>query len=247
MEIDPYLQLTMLLSAFLCGVALGALWEVVTALRIVLGAYQAPECMRKRYERPLPLLRRPIPWPKGNAARRVWRGVLIGVGDFLFCLLFALVAELLLYRFNDGAFRVSVPLLALAGLGLFRVSIARITGLLVAWMAYGFAALWMYLTALLKLPICGLQILARRFLYTPVRRVRRAWLAKASARLFRAQLTLAENGFQKERMPTNVSKKKTARKQKNAVDYRAPGGSDLSCGSGDHGRTLDGVSSKAAV
>ena len=247
MEINPYLQLAMLLSSFLCGVALGALWEVLTALRIVLGAHQTPEFMRKHYEKPLPLLHRCIPWSKGNTARRVWRGVLIGVGDFLFCLLFALVAELLLYRFNDGAFRVSVPLLAFAGLGLFRVSIARITGLLVAWMAYGLAAFWMYVTALLRLPIYGMCLIAKHFLYPPICRVRRVLLEKASTRLCEAQLRLAENGFQKERMPTNVSKKKTVRKQKNAVDHRDPGGSDLSCGRGDHGEPLDGVPSKATV
>ena len=117
MEIYPALQLALLLGAFAWGICLGGIWELVHISRILLGVYQPPAYMEACYARPLPWLHRPVPFLRQGIGRRAWRNTVVAVGDCLFCLLFAAVVVLLLYRYNDGAFRLSVPLLALLGLG----------------------------------------------------------------------------------------------------------------------------------
>lgn len=247
MEIDPYLQLSMLLTAFLAGVGMGAFWELLTALRVLLGAYKPPSHLRARYARPLPLLGRPIPWREGRITRRIWRGIAVGVGDLFYCLLFALTLELILYRFNDGEFRVAVPLLLFAGLGLFRISVARVTGLLVAWMAYVLSALGMYLAALLLLPWRIVRALVRRLILPPLTRLVRAHRARVTQRLSAAQLAFAEQGFQKERMRGNGSQKKAKRKPQNAMDHSHSGDRDLRGGADHHGQPTDGVAGAHAI
>ncbi|MBQ3483574.1 MAG: spore cortex biosynthesis protein YabQ [Clostridia bacterium] len=247
MEIDPYLQLAMLITAFLAGAGLGGLWELLVAVRVLLGAHEAPLFLRARYERPLPLLHRGVPWREGRTARRVWRGLVEGVGDLLYCLLFALTLELILYRFNDGEFRVAVPLLLFAGLAAFRVSVARVTGLLVAWMAYLLAALWMYLTALLQLPWRILRALARRLILPPLVRLSHRHRARITQRLSAAQLAYAEQGFQKEGERGNGSPKKAKRKQGDAMDHSHSGDRDPHTGADPHGKSSDGVAAARAI
>ena len=83
MEIYPELQLAMLLGAFLGGVCLGGVWELLCASRILLFAYTAPEFMRERYARPLPLLHRCVSFERKGGANKLWRGIVIGVGGSL--------------------------------------------------------------------------------------------------------------------------------------------------------------------
>ena len=160
MAIDPYRQLALFCAAFLAGVLLGVLWELVTASRILLGAYRAPEPMRPIYERPLPLLKRPVGM-RELSARRLWRGVVVALGDFLFSLVFAAVIVLVLYYYNDGKFRPLVPLLTLGGFALFRLVATALLGGAVAYFAFGVAALRLYIGALLRLPIRLVCWLAR--------------------------------------------------------------------------------------
>ena len=203
MEIDPYLQLAMLLNAFLGGICLGGVWQLLVASRILFGAYCAPEWMRARYAHVLPLLGRPVPFERKGISRRLWRSVVIGVGDALFCLLFAVMIVLLLYRYNDGAFRFSVPVVALCGFGLFFVLFARWLSLAVAYLAYGISAAWMYLTALAFLPPKGMRYLLLRFVCLPVcrlyRRVELRRARKYSAQLCQMQQSWAQRGFMGEK------------------------------------------------
>lgn len=203
MEIYPYLQFSMLLGAFLGGLCLGVVWELVNAFRILFGAYQAPDFMRERYQKPLPLLGRPVPFERKTIGKRLWRGFVIGAGDLLFCLLFAVFIILQLYRYNDGEFRFSVPVLALCGFALFRTLSARTLSLAMAYLAYGVAAASLYLAALLALPPRALRYLLARFVLRPVkrlyRRIEARRLRRRSAVLCKMQLQWAEQGFEGER------------------------------------------------
>ena len=200
MEIYPELQLAMLLGAFLGGVCLGGVWELLCASRILLFAYTAPEFMRERYARPLPLLHRSVSFERKGGANKLWRGIVIGVGDLLFCLLFAVLIILLLYRYNDGEIRCSVPVLALLGLALFRTASSRFLTLVEAYLAYGIAAGWLYLRALLSLPPRGMRYLLTRFVLRPARRAYRhielRRMRQRSAALCTMQLKWAERGFE---------------------------------------------------
>ena len=210
MEIYPYLQFSMLLGAFLGGLCLGVVWELVNAFRILFGAYQAPDFMRERYQKPLPLLGRPVPFERKAIGKRLWRGLVIGVGDLLFCLLFAVFVILLLYRYNDGAFRFSVPVLAICGFALFRALSARTLSLAMAYLAYGVATASLYLAALLALPPKALRYLLVRFVHRPAkrlyRRIEMRRLRRRSAALCRMQLQWAERGFEGER-PSMIVKR----------------------------------------
>ena len=217
MEIYPELQLAMLLGAFLGGVCLGGVWELLCASRILLFAYTAPEFMRERYARPLPLLHRPVSFERKGGANKLWRGIVIGVGDLLFCLLFAVLIVLLLYRYNDGEIRCSVPVLALLGLALFRTASSRFLTLVEAYLAYGIAAGWLYLRALLSLPPRGMRYLLTRFVLRPARRAYRhielRRMRQRSAELCAMQLKWAECGFEGE-CPKAFEKKGRIRHEK---------------------------------
>ena len=158
MEISPAVQLTMMLWAFVWGVLLGLLWELLTVSRILLGVYTPPDRMRARYDRPLPLLHRPVPFEK-KGVRALWRRVATGIGDVLFCLSAAVCVILLLYRYNSGAFRLSVPLLTLTGLGVFRATVARMLARPTAYLAYAAGAARCYLGALTALLVRPLLML----------------------------------------------------------------------------------------
>ena len=202
MEIYPSLQFAMLLGAFLGGICLGGIWELLTASRILLGAYKTPEFMRERYTRVLPLLHRSVPFERKGVSRRLWRGIVIGVGDLFFCLLFAVFIILLLYRYNDGAFRFSVPVLSLLGFALFRTLLSHRLSRAEAYLAYGFAAASLYLVALLALPPKGITYLLKRFVLRPARKLYRRVeihrMRRRSAELCAMQLKWAECGFEGE-------------------------------------------------
>lgn len=202
MEIDPSLQLAMLLSALLWGVGMGILWELLTAIRILLGAYTPPEAMRAQYAKRLPLLGRPVTFERKSPLRRVWRGVVIALGDVLFCVVIAIVAILILYRYNDGVFRLSVPVLMLLGLALLRFISATPLARVMAYVAYGFAAAGVYATALLSLPWKGIKLFWRRLclrlMGAVYRKLTLRHLRRVSAALCAYQLAYAAVGLEGE-------------------------------------------------
>ncbi len=216
MQINPAWQLAMLLSSFLFGFAMGGVWELMAAARILFGVYLPPESMRALYERPLPLLRRAPTYPS-KQARRVRRAAVIALGDCLFCLCFALGIILVLYYYNDGVIRPLALLLALGGLGIWRVSLSYVLPVITAYLAYFWAVLRLYAGALLALPVRLLIKLVQCCVLRPVRALLRVLrmrlLGRTSRKLCAAQLLLANKGLagsknqKKERENPNERKK----------------------------------------
>ncbi len=218
MEIYPARQLAMLLSAFSLGFSMGGVWELIAAGRILFGVYLPPAWMRAVYARPLPLVRRCVPWPSATA-RRGRRALVIALGDCLFCLVFALGTVLLLYYYNDGAIRPLALILAFVGLFAWRVTLSRILPRLTAWLAYSIAVLRIYIWALFCLPVRIAVTLVRLCVLHPVRalwrRFRLRRLGRISAALCRRQLQAACEGLcppqdekMKEREDPNATKTK---------------------------------------
>ena len=210
MEIYPATQAEMFLAAFSLGLGAGLFRQLLLALRTVLGAYLPPERMRPLYERPLPLLHRPVGFPV-RRVRRVWCVSVAFGGDLFFCLACAFALLLLLYDYNNGAWRVSVPVLFLLGLALFRALTSRVLARMNDYFAYGLSLLLCYARAAVSLPVRILRSLVRRFVLAPVKRGIAALYqkkrARRSARLCRAQLALAARGFiVKERKMSDVKK-----------------------------------------
>lgn len=210
MEIYPHLQAQMLLAALALGLGAGLFRQLLLAFRCVLGAHMPPERMRMRYERILPLLRRPVGFP-ARRARRGWCAAVAFGTDLIFCPICAIALLILLYDYNDGAWRLSVPVLFLLGFCLFRLVTARVLAHLNDGFAYGLAVLFLYVRTLVCLPVRGVWILTKHCLLRPARRgsgALRKWHRKrVSARLCRAQIALAEQGLiAKERKMSNVKK-----------------------------------------
>lgn len=195
MEISPALQFRMLAAALAAGLAAGALFDVFAALRIFFGVHTPPARLRPLYEKPLPLLGRPVPIRGKNRSRRFWRHAVIGAFDLLFCVIFAVATELILYEYNNGAFRASVPLAALTGLALWRLTVSRVGDLLTGLVAFGLAAGLCYLRALLVYPLRRAARLFLHFVWGPARRacvsLQAARQARMTERLCRAQLKQA--------------------------------------------------------
>ncbi len=198
MQIYPERQLWLLLCAFCLGLAMGALYEGFVAVRILLGAHLPPPRMAPLYEKALPLVKRAVPMPH-KRKRRLWRGTVIAVCDALYCLCFALSLILLLYDQNDGAWRLSVPLLAFLGLAAFRILLSRPLCLLSAYLAFALAATGIYLRALLVLPVKAFCRMALHCFLHPLRRACRVLhvklLFRTSQSLCRSQLAAAAVGF----------------------------------------------------
>ena len=195
MEIYPALQLQMAVAALCAGVTLGLCSALLPALRILVGAYRPPPRMRERYEKTLPLLHRSVSFPREKGIRRGWQTAVIAAEDLFLCLAAALAVILLLYAYNSGAFRLSVPLLLLVGFGACRLVIARLLATVTDYLAYGAAVLALYLRAGLLLPLR----LLKRFLWQPLFSLWQGWRQKraraASDQLCRRQLQWAEKGF----------------------------------------------------
>lgn len=198
MELDLAAQFALLLSCFFAGVAGGVLHEVLTACRILLGAYAPPEFMRARYARPLPLLRR-APRFSQTGGRRAWCAAVTFLLDVLLCVILACSAILACYRYNDGAVRLLALLSLFLGLFACRVLLSRVASGLCALFAYGLAVLFLYLKALILLPVRGLFALFRICILRPVRaclvRLRRRLRSRESEALCRRQLMLASVGL----------------------------------------------------
>ena len=198
MQIDPRAQLALLLAALFMGVMFGILWEVLAALRILVGAYRPPPYMQRLYERPLPLLGCTIPFRQGGI-RRAFCVAVTAVFDLVYCLFFALCASLVLYEYNDGVPRPAAILAAFLGLGAWRICAGRITERCAAYIAYALAVAARYVWAALRLPVLLLARCAGRLVLRPSRalwrRITMRRLSRVSAALCAAQLALAKTGL----------------------------------------------------
>lgn len=200
MAMSPYRQLLMLQCALLAGLFLGALWDALRVLRVVLMAHTPPAFMAPRYRRPLPLLGTGVPFRAEAGIHRLWRVGVIFTEDLLFCLVGALLSELILFYFNDGTFRLGVPLLLVLGLALWQLTVSRLITRITALLAYLLGALLLYLWALFLLPWRLLRLVLLRFCLRPARRllryIKEARKKRISTALCQRQLQLAAVGFE---------------------------------------------------
>ena len=198
MTVDPIAQLSLCLFALLGGVAFGVLAELGKIARILLGAYLPPPSFRARYEHPLPWLSRGIGWHKA-APRRVWVVGVSSLFDLAFPVLAALYLLLILFRFNNGALRISIVFLFLLGLALFRTAFSARMARAFALLAFALAVLGVYLKVLLLLPPKFIWRVLKKLLFSPFLRLWQTVAGRCAARRTRllcaAQLDAARKGL----------------------------------------------------
>ncbi len=118
----------MLLSAFLCGLALGVFYDALRLTRMWMGAELPPRAQHLRDRLSLP---QPLNWiaskaPKSKKLTDAAKAVLLFIEDILFCLAVAITVAVLLYRANDGQFRLSAVVVLLFGLGVYLMTLGRL-------------------------------------------------------------------------------------------------------------------------
>lgn len=244
MEINPGQQFQLFFYAFLCGILLGGFYEVLRAFRILFGVVRVPERLHPLYARKLPLLGKGIP-VRESRGKRMRRGIVVAIGDFLFMLVAAVTAELLLYDYNSGEFRIFVPLLMMVGFALFRVSISRLCGMITPYLAFALAVVAAYFRAFCLLPV-RLAVIVWKLLLRPCRAlwiaVCRKLHAKKLSALCQKQLRFAKTGFgYPGKEVEKNAKTKTNRQQKADFSHPASDYIDLSGSAGYYRRSADRI------
>jgi len=222
--LSPARQLYMLALSLFCGFAAGAVYDVFGVISLLLGAYAVPARMYPRYQKPLPLVKKPVPLRRRRLGR-VWRGVVVGALDCLFVLSLGVATVVILFVANDGQFRAAVPILLLAGFFAWRLSVGRLFDAGAPLAAFLLSAAWVYLIALLLLP----PRLARRgvlLLAGPLGRLYRRAAThiaqKKSRALCRRHVALAACGFETEKEVKHRHETTGRQKQNEQADLGHP-------------------------
>ena len=118
MEVSQYSLLILCIASFVFGAILGIGYDALAILPVIFG-----KCYNKNLKEKLSGVKMPLTVP--SAAE----GKLLSVAEFLHDLALMICAgglvALVLYRFNDGAFRAVSPLLFAAGFFVYRALLRR--------------------------------------------------------------------------------------------------------------------------
>lgn len=129
MEVSQSALARMLVCCFLSGAALEAIWGLVKAFFLKTSTEQSKAARRLRERlRPPQRLWRARTSKNGGEMRARHAGTLVlsAVADMLILVLTAIVLILILYETNDGQFRLSAPVLMLAGCLAYRLTLGRL-------------------------------------------------------------------------------------------------------------------------
>lgn len=168
--------------AFLLGLLLGAVYDVLRITRVLLGVHYSHRMARRLRNLRLPLL---SPTPERKESRVL--GVVVFVEDLLFCLLAGILLILLFYEKNDGVFRFPVFLCAAGGFCAYRVTLGRLVMLFSEVIAFGIESAARYLFFFLSYPLIQCKV----FLIRRIRWIYAWWNEKRNRRM-RIRYTKAE-------------------------------------------------------
>lgn len=211
--------LLLVLQSFLCGVALGGVYDIFRISRLIMGLNPFSDAgVSALSERNYPLIGR-----IRTAPRRILGAgnILLFFEDILFMLIATAAILILLFFRNDGKFRLIVILLALLGFLCYYISIGRIVIRFSAFIVFLLKLIWAYAVFILLFPIkCALRLISR--LWRAV--LARIRLRYASARILRdgraylcELVTWAGAGF-----PDEFQNKQ--KRRSNAVYHKKSGG-----------------------
>ncbi len=134
MEVSQSSLAVMLLLAFLCGSAMGVMYDGLQMLRELFSTNSGPSPWLKSLQVRM-MLPAALQWHTRKARRRhsmsavakkVMSMTTLVLQDLFFCVCAAIVMSLLLYATNDGQFRVSALFLATLGFVVYRIFPGRL-------------------------------------------------------------------------------------------------------------------------
>ena len=160
MEVSQYDLARMLLAALLCGLVMGVLYDALRLTRMWMGAELPPRAQRLRKLLSLP---QQLKWsaikakaPKNKKLTDAARSVILFVEDVLFCLAFAIMVVLLLYKANDGQLRLSAVVVLLVGLTVYLMTLGRLVRYCSAIIVVIFRAILIWSGAIFAYPFAWL-------------------------------------------------------------------------------------------
>ena len=172
MEVSQHALAWMLLSSFLCGLALGVCYDVLRLTRMCMGVELPLQAQRLRDRTALP---QKLRWttgkgkpPKNRKLSETAKYIFLCAEDILFCLLIAITIVLLLYRANDGQFRLSAVALLLGGLAAYLMTLGRLVKQCSGVIVVTLRAVFIWSGAILTYPFAWLVRLLIKWT-TPVR------------------------------------------------------------------------------
>ena len=199
MEISPFMMLSLLIEAVRWGVKIGLLCDFNRFVRMALHLEEMDESMRSRYEKPLPLVKRPLKWRTMSKGKRRIRGCVLFLQDVFLLATTGVGIVVLNYTFNDGKNRLITLVGTAVGFFLCRASVGRIIGKLLErglfWIECSFSVLFYIIFH----PICKIL----NFLCEKMNKIRKnMWKSIANKKkkeynlyVKRYFLQKAENGF----------------------------------------------------
>lgn len=126
MEVSQRALAFLLCRALLCGVALGAFYDLLRITRLWMGENLPPAARSLQGRLALPPQLQFFHMPRGfRRPGKIVSGILIFLEDVLFCLACAVVLILELYVCNDGQFRLSALACLLIGVTAYLMSLGR--------------------------------------------------------------------------------------------------------------------------
>ncbi|MBQ3063203.1 MAG: hypothetical protein IJC99_00160 [Clostridia bacterium] len=197
MTIDGGLQAEFFLAAFCVGLLAGLFADLLRLLRALLGAAPIPASLASCYERPLPLLGRPLGLPK--SAHLLLVRVFDALTELLLPPLVGVLFAVAAFVYHDGVLRPIAFCLLIGGFFLWQRFISRYLTRPLAWLALGVRLLFCYLTALLLLPIRAFWRFLSIVFFKPIGKAylaicHRVRTARTAAVLSR-ELAAASRGF----------------------------------------------------
>jgi hypothetical protein len=131
MQIEQSKLFYLLCASFLAGVLLALFYDFLYMTRLWLLPSD------KRYTLTAIQKLRKSRVKKKSAKKRIGFQIALFFGDVFFCIIAALTLILLLYWFNDGAFRAVAPLCVAFGFLLFRATASKGVRIVLQWLAFG--------------------------------------------------------------------------------------------------------------
>lgn len=148
MEISPIIWTVWTLNALVLGSLLGMVHDVHRIIRLLCGAPSMGNRFQALYERPLPVVHRPI---RLHAPGRLRRGGLVAltiIQDILFFVIAGLGILLLQYEHNSGRFRWFAIVAVMAGFLLYYFTVGKLVMLMSEGIVFFLkAAFWVILGA----------------------------------------------------------------------------------------------------
>ena len=122
MELSQWGLALLFAAALICGFFMGALYDALAILPTLCGKIYS-----RRLHRRLALIRRPrVGGKRLRAFRRAALPAALFLHDLLMTLTAGVMTVLVIYRFNDGQFRASVPIGFFVGMLVYRMTLRRL-------------------------------------------------------------------------------------------------------------------------